>query len=69
MTYILFCEVLMTDPAVAYLPGEGYGSYDRGTTDDIWLKSANGSFSLALVWPGVTVYPGKPLTTIPTIMS
>ncbi|OBZ75819.1 putative alpha/beta-glucosidase agdC [Grifola frondosa] len=49
--------ILMTDPAVAYLPGEGYGPYDRGTADDIWLKAANGSFSLGAVWPGVTVFP------------
>ncbi|KAF8888302.1 glycoside hydrolase family 31 protein [Infundibulicybe gibba] len=51
--------VLMTDPAVAYLPGDGYGPYDRGTQQDIWLKNANGSQSLGLVWPGVTVYPGS----------
>ncbi|RDB19429.1 putative alpha/beta-glucosidase agdC [Hypsizygus marmoreus] len=49
--------VLMTDPAVAYLPGENYGPYNRGTIDDIWLKASNGSASLGLVWPGVTVYP------------
>lgn len=42
----------MTDPAVAYLPGAGYGPYDRGTQQDIWLKAANGSQSLGLVWPG-----------------
>ncbi|OCH84572.1 alpha-glucosidase [Obba rivulosa] len=49
--------VLMTDPAVAYLPDQGYGPYDRGTAMDIWLKAANGSFSLGAVWPGVTVFP------------
>ncbi|TFY71663.1 hypothetical protein EVG20_g1354 [Dentipellis fragilis] len=49
--------VLMTDPAVAYLPGEGYGPYDRGTKLDVWLKAPNGSASLGLVWPGVTVFP------------
>lgn len=49
----------MTDPAVAYLPGEGYGPYDRGTDMDVWIKAPNGSASLGLVWPGVTVYPGK----------
>jgi hypothetical protein len=42
----------MTDPAVAYLPGQGYGPYDRGTQDDVWLKNANGSAHLGLVWPG-----------------
>ena len=43
----------MTDPSVAYLPGQEYGPYDRGTALDVWLKAANGSFSLGLVWPGV----------------
>lgn len=42
----------MTDPAVPYLPGDTYGPYNRGTADDIFLKSANGSQSLGLVWPG-----------------
>ncbi|KAF7366623.1 Glycoside hydrolase family 31 protein [Mycena sanguinolenta] len=49
--------VLMTDPAVGYLPGEGYGPFDRGTAADVWLKNANGSDHLGLVWPGVTVWP------------
>ncbi|EMD34263.1 glycoside hydrolase family 31 protein [Gelatoporia subvermispora B] len=49
--------VLMTDPAVAYLPDQGYGPYDRGSALDIWLKAPNGSFSLGAVWPGVTVFP------------
>ncbi|EPQ50643.1 alpha-glucosidase [Gloeophyllum trabeum ATCC 11539] len=50
--------ILMTDPAVAYAPGEGYGAFDRGTELDIWLKAPNGtSPHLGLVWPGVTVYP------------
>lgn len=49
---LCFVLVLMTDPAVAYLPGQGYGPYDRGTKPDIWLKAANGSDGLGLVWPG-----------------
>ena len=50
--------VLMTDPAVAYLPGEGYGPFDRGTQTDVWLKAANNSSPfLGAVWPGVTVFP------------
>ncbi|KAI0046949.1 glycoside hydrolase family 31 protein [Auriscalpium vulgare] len=49
--------VLMTDPAVGYLPGESYGPYDRGTALDVWTKAPNGSASLGLVWPGVTVFP------------
>ncbi|KAF8496804.1 alpha-glucosidase [Russula emetica] len=49
--------VLMTDPAVGYLPGQGYETYDRGTELDVWVKTPNGSASLGVVWPGVTVYP------------
>ena len=45
----------MTDPAVAYLPGEGYGPFDRGTEMDVWMKAANGSsYSLGAVWPGTS---------------
>ncbi len=52
-----FVLVVMTDPAVASV--DGYGSYDRGTAMDLWLKSPDGSYSRGVVWPGVTVYPGK----------
>lgn len=45
--------VLMTDPAVGYLPGQGYGPYDRGTELDLWVKTPNGSASLGVVWPGM----------------
>lgn len=51
-------SVLMTDPAIAYAPGQGYGTFDRGTEADVWLKAANGSSPfLGAVWPGVTVFP------------
>ena len=46
-------SVLMTDPAVAYLPGQGYEPYDLGTRLDLWLKAPNGSASLGVVWPGM----------------
>jgi len=46
-------SVLMTDPAIGYLPGQGYGPYDRGTQLDLWLKTPNGSASLGVVWPGM----------------
>ncbi|KAH9923696.1 alpha-glucosidase [Epithele typhae] len=50
--------VLMTDPAIAYLPDQDYGPFDRGTADDVWLMAANNSSPfLGAVWPGVTVFP------------
>jgi alpha-glucosidase len=45
----------MIDPAVAYAPSQGYGAYDRGKAMDVWLKAANGSDSLGVVWPGEQV--------------
>lgn len=42
----------MTDPAVAYAPNSGYGPYDRGKELDLWIKAANGSDFLGVVWPG-----------------
>ncbi|KAF8162646.1 alpha-glucosidase [Crassisporium funariophilum] len=49
--------IVMTDPAVAYVPEGGYKAYDTGKALDLWLKAENGSDSLGVVWPGVTVYP------------
>lgn len=50
--------ITMTDPAVGVTnSSENYGPYDRGTAQDIWMKLPDGSPSLGLVWPGVTVYP------------
>lgn len=49
----LSTSVLMTDPAIAYAPGQGYEPYDLGTQLDLWLKAPNGSASLGVVWPGM----------------
>jgi hypothetical protein len=42
----------MTDPAIAYLPNQDYGTYNRGTELDVWLKTPDGGPSLGVVWPG-----------------
>lgn len=47
----------MVDPGVYYAPEGGYLPYDRGSEMGVWLKEANGSDHLGIVWPGVTVYP------------
>lgn len=52
----MIVSVLMTDPAIGYLPGQGYEPYDRGTQLDVWVKTPNGSASLGVVWPGA-FYP------------
>ena len=56
ITYDVVVSVLMTDPAIAYLPNQGYEPYDRGTQLDLWLKTPNGGPSLGVVWPGM-FYP------------
>lgn len=49
----------MTDPAIAYAPDEDYGTYDRGSAVDVWLKAENGSDFLGVVWPGAScLVPG-----------
>jgi len=45
--------VLMTDPAVGYLPRQGYEPYDSGTQLDLWVKAPNGNASFGVVWPGM----------------
>jgi alpha-glucosidase (family GH31 glycosyl hydrolase) len=49
----IMVSVLMTDPAVGYLPGQGYKPYDRGTDLDVWIKTPDGNASLGVVWPGM----------------
>ena len=46
--------IMMVDPAVAY---KDYPTFNRGVSDDIWLKRPNGTILKGVVWPGVTVYP------------
>lgn len=46
--------IMMVDPAVAY---KDYPTFNRGISDDIWLKNPNGTLLKGVVWPGVTVYP------------
>jgi len=43
----------MTDPAVALVDDGSYAPYDRGKKLDVWLKDANGSDAVGVVWPGL----------------
>ncbi|KZW01941.1 glycoside hydrolase family 31 protein [Exidia glandulosa HHB12029] len=49
--------IVMVDPAVAAQPNKGYGAYDNGVKDGIFLKGSDGNLFHGVVWPGVTVYP------------
>jgi alpha-glucosidase len=44
----------MVDPAVAY---QQYGPFQRGVSDNIFLKKADGTIWQGVVWPGVTAFP------------
>ncbi|KAK9446292.1 uncharacterized protein VB005_00137 [Metarhizium brunneum] len=46
--------VVMVDPAVAY---QDYAPLTAGLEQDVFLKRANGSAWLGVVWPGVSVFP------------
>lgn len=47
----------MVDPAVAYQPNASYGALEDGLSQDIFLKTSNGSVYQGVVWPGPTVFP------------
>ncbi|SPO02052.1 related to alpha-glucosidase b [Cephalotrichum gorgonifer] len=47
--------IMMANPTAAYR--EGSATIERGLENDIYLKHANGSELLGVVWPGVTVFP------------
>lgn len=50
-----FKSVYMIDPGVKYDPG--YGIYDSGTANDVWVKKPNGEEYHGKVWPGDCVFP------------
>ena len=51
-----FHSVWMIDPGVK--AEKGYGVYDAGTAQDVWIKAANGDGPyVGKVWPGDCVFP------------
>ncbi|KOS19918.1 putative alpha/beta-glucosidase [Escovopsis weberi] len=46
--------VVMVDPAVAW---QDYAPAKRGVEDNVFLRRANGSEWVGVVWPGVAVFP------------
>ncbi len=49
--------VLITDPHIANVPGQGYAAYDSGAAQDLFLKLPNGQLYSGDVWPGAAVFP------------
>lgn len=49
--------VVITDLHVADLPNAGYKPYDEGLNGDHFVKNADGSTYVGVVWPGKAVFP------------
>jgi len=52
-----FHLVLITDLHIADLPNQGYVPYDTGHAGDNFVKKADGSEFVGVVWPGKAVFP------------
>jgi len=49
--------VLITDPHIANVPGQGYAPYDSGAAQDLFLRVPGGEYYSGDVWPGAAVFP------------
>src|SRR5271167_1011735 len=52
-----FKLVLITDLHIAHIPNQGYMPYDTGHAGDHFVKNADGSEFVGVVWPGPAVFP------------
>jgi alpha-glucosidase len=52
-----FHLVTITDLHIAHVSNQGYMPYDTGHTGDHFIKSADGSEFVGVVWPGPAVFP------------
>jgi alpha-glucosidase len=52
-----FHLVLITDLHIAHVANEGYAPYDSGEAGNHFVKKADGSEYVGVVWPGPAVFP------------
>ena len=52
-----FRLVNITDLHIAHAPNQGYSPYDTGHASDHFVKKADGSEFVGIVWPGPAVFP------------
>ena len=52
-----FRLVNITDLHIAHVPNQGYNPYDSGHAGDHFVKKAEGSEFVGIVWPGPAVFP------------
>jgi alpha-glucosidase len=52
-----FHLVTITDLHIAHAPNQGYAPYDSGEAGNHFVKKADGSEFVGIVWPGAAVFP------------
>jgi alpha-glucosidase len=52
-----FHVVGITDLHIAHLPGAGYAPFETGTSGNHFVRNADGSTFVGMVWPGPSVFP------------
>jgi len=52
-----FQVVGITDLHIAHLPGAGYAPFETGSSGDHFVRNADGSTFVGMVWPGPSVFP------------
>jgi alpha-glucosidase len=52
-----FHLVTITDLHIAHAPNQGYAPYDTGEAGNHFVKNADGSEFVGIVWPGPSVFP------------
>jgi alpha-glucosidase len=57
-----FHLITITDLHIKKDPGHGYGPYDSGVKNDVFVKNPDGSVYVGIVWPGESVFPDFTLT-------
>jgi alpha-glucosidase len=56
--------ILITDLHVKEDPDHGYGPYDSGMKNDVFVKNPDGSVFVGVVWPGESVFPDFTLSRV-----
>jgi alpha-glucosidase len=52
-----FHLITITDLHIKKDPGHSYAPYDSGVKNDVFVKNADGSIFVGIVWPGQSVFP------------
>lgn len=59
-----FHTIVITDMHIKKDPNHGYGPYDSGIKNDVFVKNPDGTIFVGKVWPGDSVFPDFTLTRV-----